>query len=66
MPTSFISNNQHPAITINKTKIKYQLQNPSMNGVPLTKGKFTHSSATHFIISKELIHLAKSTKNNEV
>lgn len=41
MPTSFISNNQHPAITINKTKIKSQLQNPSMNGVPLTKGKGT-------------------------
>lgn len=66
MPTSFISSYQHPAIKINKTKIKDQLQNPSMNGVPLTKGKFTHSSATHFIISKELIHLAKSAKNNEV
>lgn len=53
------------AVTINKNKIRNQLQTPLMNALLLTKEKLKHSSATDFTINADLINLAKSAKNNE-
>lgn len=53
------------AVNINKNKIRNRILTPLMNGLLLTKERLKHKTSANFVISKELIELAKSARRQE-